>query len=55
MSKLTAIERAVQNIDEKIAALQLARQHLIEQAKPKTKVSRPRVVDKLVDREGKLA
>jgi restriction endonuclease S subunit len=45
MAKLSALERAIENIDEKIAALQLARQHLVEQLKTKRPApARPRAV-----------
>ncbi len=44
MPKLTVLEKTIQAIDDQIAALQLARKHLVEQQK--SKVSRPRVVPK---------
>ena len=50
MGKQSALDRAIQNIDEKIAALQLAREHLVaEQAAKPVKVRKPRLVaDKVV-------
>ncbi len=35
MPKLTVLEKTIQALDEKIAALQLAKQHLVEQQKIK--------------------
>lgn len=43
MAKLSALERAIQNIDEKIAALQLAKEHLLAQQKTKP-AAKPRMV-----------
>lgn len=43
----THLEKAIANLDEKIGALQLARQHLVEQqtAKPATKKPRAKLPD----------
>jgi hypothetical protein len=44
--KTTALERAIANLDDKIAALQLARQHLVDQQPKAPKANRPRPVVK---------
>lgn len=50
MGKQTAIDRAIQNLDEKIAALQLAKQHLVEQQQKPVVAKRPRKLAKVEDR-----
>jgi hypothetical protein len=45
MAKQSALDRAIQNLDEKIAALQLARAHLVEQQKAKPVRTKPRRVE----------
>jgi hypothetical protein len=45
MPKPSLLDRAIQNVNEKIAALELAKQHLLEEQRQATKKkSRPHVV-----------
>ena len=44
MAKLTKLDKAIENLNEQIRVLQLARQHLVDQKIEPPKLRRPRVV-----------
>ncbi len=49
MGKVSAVERAIEHLDGEIKVLQLARDRLVAQLKPKTVKSKPRPVPTKVE------